>query len=72
MEVRADRYSLQLTDAPDALIAMQRRLALQNVAEPDPPRLLHRLTGSHPSTVERIALAERYVRGRECGGPASG
>ncbi len=38
VEARADRFSMELTGEPDALIAFQRRIAVQNVSDPDPPR----------------------------------
>ena len=44
---------------------MERRLALANVADPDPPSAYRVLFGTHPSTVERIGDARRrYERAR--------
>ncbi|WP_225848414.1 M48 family metalloprotease [Streptomyces sp. HPF1205] len=60
VETRADRHALALTSAPASFIAMQRRLTLANVAEPDPPRLLHLLWGTHPTPAARIALARAW------------
>jgi Zn-dependent protease with chaperone function len=60
VETRADRHALALTSAPAPFIAMQRRLAVTNVAEPDPPRLLHLLWGTHPTPAARIALARAW------------
>jgi Zn-dependent protease with chaperone function len=57
VEARADRHALALTAAPDEFIAMQRRLTVTNVAEPEPPRVLHLLFGTHPTPATRIALA---------------
>jgi Zn-dependent protease with chaperone function len=62
VEARADAFSLRLTDDPAAFIALERRLALVNVSEPDPPRLLHALFGTHPTTVERIGIGESWAR----------
>lgn len=59
-ETRADRHALGLTSAPVPFIAMQRRLTVANVAEPDPPRLLHLLWGTHPTPAARIALARAW------------
>ena len=56
VEVRADRDALRLAGGAEAFVAFHRRIAVQNVGEPDPPRWT-RLTASHPSTVQRIALA---------------
>jgi STE24 endopeptidase len=56
----ADAFALRLTDDADAFISLERRLALQNVSEPDPPELLHSLFGTHPTTLERIGYGEAY------------
>src|SRR3954451_3453295 len=56
VEVRADVFSLDLAGDPDAFISLERRLALKALAEPRPPRLLQKLFGTHPPTVERIGL----------------
>jgi STE24 endopeptidase len=60
VEARADRYSMELTGAPQALIAFQRRIAVQNVSDPDPPAWSHALFGSHPTVVERIGQARAF------------
>jgi Zn-dependent protease with chaperone function len=63
IERRADAFSLSLTDAPDAFISFERRITRQNLADPDPPRWLTRLIGTHPSIVERIGIANAYAAG---------
>jgi STE24 endopeptidase len=62
VEARADSYSIELTKDPDAHIALERRLAVTNVSDPDPPRLLHALFGTHPTTVDRIGIGEAWTR----------
>jgi STE24 endopeptidase len=62
VEARADAFSLELTRNPAAHIALERRLALRNVSDPDPPRLLHALFGTHPTTVDRIGIGEAWAR----------
>ncbi len=57
IERRADAYSLELTHAPEAFVAFERQIALQNLADIDPPRWLQTLLASHPSTAERIGAA---------------
>ena len=57
VEARADRYSLELTDAPDALIGFQERITVQNVSDPDPPGWVSFLLGTHPTAMERIGQA---------------
>jgi STE24 endopeptidase len=62
VEARADSFSLELTHNPAALIALQRELALRNIADPDPPALLQGLFGTHPTTVQRIGIGEEWAR----------
>lgn len=57
VERHADARAIALTGNPRALIQLQRRLALTNLSDPDPPPLLQTLFGSHPTTVERIGAA---------------
>ncbi|MFS8478486.1 MAG: M48 family metallopeptidase [Micromonosporaceae bacterium] len=64
IEARADRHALVLTDDPATFEAMQRRLALVNLADVDPPPVEHALFASHPPTVQRIAAARAYARSR--------
>lgn len=58
VEAKADRYALALTGEPQGLVDLQVRLARANLSDPDPPKLWHYLFGSHPSTFDRIAIAE--------------
>ena len=62
VEARTDSYALRLTRAPEPFVAFERRITLQNVADPDPPVWARWLLGSHPSTVERIGAALAYQR----------
>jgi STE24 endopeptidase len=56
-ERQADRFALELTHDGAALEGMHRRLALANLADLDPPRLLYVLLFTHPTPGERIAAA---------------
>jgi STE24 endopeptidase len=60
IERRADSYSLTLTRAPEPFVAMEKRIAVQNVADPDPPRWTTWLLATHPPTVERIGTAVAF------------
>jgi STE24 endopeptidase len=60
VEGRADSYSLSLTRDPAAFVQLERRLAIRNVSDPDPPGLLHTLFGTHPTTAERIGIGEAW------------
>jgi STE24 endopeptidase len=62
VESRADAFALRLTRDPAAFIALERRLAVKNVADPDPPALYQDLFGSHPTTVERIGIGLAWAR----------
>jgi STE24 endopeptidase len=62
VEGSADAYSLHLTDDSAAFIAVERKLALQNLADPDPPGWLQFLFGTHPSTVTRIGYGLTWAR----------
>src|SRR4051812_5247108 len=64
VENRADAFSLRLTGATEPFVSFERRITLRNLGDPDPPRLMHALFATHPSTVERIGIAESYARER--------
>jgi len=61
IERRSDAYSLDLTDAPDAFISFERAIAVQNVADLEPPRWLTSLIATHPPTAERIGSAVSFA-----------
>ncbi len=62
VERRADAFSLALTHDPQTFIAFQRRIAVKNVSDPDPPAIARFLLGTHPSTMLRIGQAEAFAR----------
>jgi STE24 endopeptidase len=64
VEARADAFSIDLTEDPAAHIALERRLAVRNISDPDPPRLLHGLLGTHPTTAQRIGIGAAWARER--------
>jgi STE24 endopeptidase len=61
IERRSDAYSLALTDAPAAFISFERAIAVQNVADLEPPRWLISLLATHPPTAERIGSAVSFA-----------
>ena len=65
VEARADAFSLRLTDDPASFVQLERRLALRNVSDPDPPGLLHTLFGTHPTAAERIGIGEAFNLGAD-------
>ena len=56
IEARADRGSLTATHDAKDFIAMQRRLAVEAVQDPTPPRLSQFWFGSHPTVLQRAGL----------------
>jgi STE24 endopeptidase len=59
LETRADVDALRATEDPKAFVQMQKELALRSFSDPTPPELVQLWFGSHPTTMERIGLAER-------------
>ena len=59
IETRADVDALAATNAPQPFVALQRRLAVRSLADPTPPAWSQWWFGSHPTVLERIALAEQ-------------
>lgn len=59
IETRADVDALATTGDGAAFIEMQRTLALRSLADPTPPTLMQWCWGSHPTTLERIAIAQQ-------------
>ncbi|HEY7068355.1 MAG TPA: M48 family metallopeptidase [Chloroflexota bacterium] len=61
VERTADRYALDLTRQPAAFAAAMRKLASQNLIEPEPPRWAEWLLYTHPPVAQRIRVAEAYA-----------
>jgi STE24 endopeptidase len=61
IETRADVASLEATRDPAAFVRMQRELDLHSLSD-DPPTWSQFWFGSHPTTLERIAIAEQLGR----------
>ena len=59
---RADTFALELTREPRQFIDLERRLAVANVADPDPPKRFVWLFGTHPPTIERIGAGVAFER----------
>jgi len=64
VEARADSFALQLTGDPTAFISFERRIALRNLSDPDPPGWVTFLTATHPPSIDRIGSGEAYRRGK--------
>jgi STE24 endopeptidase len=53
---------MELTHNPQELIAFQKRIAIQNVSDPDPPGWATFLLGTHPTAMQRIGQALAFER----------
>lgn len=62
IEARADVHALDLTRDPTTFVDSQQRLALSNLSDLDPHPLAYAFFASHPSVVERLALAREWER----------
>jgi STE24 endopeptidase len=62
IETRADVHSLDLTENPEAFVAMQQRLSATNLSDPTPPSAWQWWFGSHPTAPQRVALARDWSR----------
>ena len=62
VEARADAFALELTNEPETFIGFQRRIAVQNVSDVDPPAAWSFLFGTHPTTMQRIGMGEAFER----------
>jgi STE24 endopeptidase len=63
IERRADDFALRMTGEAEAMVSFERRITLQNVGDPAPPRWKQLLLGTHPDTMERIGQALAYSPG---------
>jgi STE24 endopeptidase len=59
VELRADVDALKATGDPVAFVEMQRLLAVRSLSDPTPPAWSQWWFGSHPTTMQRVALARR-------------
>jgi STE24 endopeptidase len=71
-EAEADWVALEATRDPAALRGVVRHFAEESLAQPDPPAWSRPLFGTHPTLVERIAMADAWpgTSSRGAGSPA--
>jgi Zn-dependent protease with chaperone function len=60
MEAEADWVALETTHDPDSAKALFRHFTTESLNDPDPPAWSYLLFDSHPSTEQRIAMAEAW------------
>jgi STE24 endopeptidase len=61
IEAEADWVGLRATHDPQGMRSLQRRLALSDLSNPDPPGWAVWLLFDHPPVMDRIAVARAYV-----------
>lgn len=66
-EAEADWAALEATRDPRALETLHRRFTDEGLADPDPPRWFAFMFGSHPSGLDRVAMARAWRRLRDSG-----
>jgi STE24 endopeptidase len=64
VEARADSFALLLTGEPKPFISFERRIAVRNLADPDPPGWQTFLLATHPPVIDRIGIGVAYERGQ--------
>lgn len=64
IEANADAGAIALTGSR-GLVGLQLDLARRNLSDPDPPAAWQFLFGTHPTTVQRIGMAEAMKGGRK-------
>ena len=60
VEARADAFALRLAGDAAAFEDFEKRIAVRNISDPDPPALTQFLFGTHPTTIERIGIGEAF------------
>jgi STE24 endopeptidase len=59
-EAEADWLALEATRDSDSAVELDRRLVLTNLADPQPPAWFYAVFSTHPSAMERIAMAQAF------------
>jgi len=59
-EAEADWLALEATRDPESGVALDRNFVRTGLADPDPPAWLRILYGTHPTPLQRIAMAEAW------------
>ena len=63
-EAEADWIALGATRDPGAAKRLFERFERTSLQEPDPPTLVYLWLASHPTLMQRIAMAERFAERR--------
>jgi STE24 endopeptidase len=60
-EAEADWLALTATRDPEAAIGLEQGFTVTALSDPDPPVWVQLWLGTHPTPLERIAMAEAYA-----------
>jgi STE24 endopeptidase len=63
LEAEADWKALQVTEDPAALEGLMLGFSKTGLGDPDPPRWVQLVVGTHPTLADRIAMARAYEAG---------
>jgi STE24 endopeptidase len=63
-EAEADWVALEVTESPAAARRLLRRFSETSLSQPEPPPWAYALRSTHPSLLERIAMADAWARRR--------
>jgi STE24 endopeptidase len=59
-EAEADWIALRSTEDPAAFVSLEQKLVRAGLGDPDPPGWVTFWTGTHPTAMKRIAMAEAF------------
>jgi STE24 endopeptidase len=62
VEARADSFALQTTDEPKPFISFEKRIAIRNLSDPQPPKWVTLLLATHPPAIDRIGMGVAFER----------
>lgn len=66
-ERKADKFAIESTDDPEAMISGFKRLSDIDLAEVDPPRLVEIFFYDHPAPKKRIEMAKKIAKEKQKG-----
>ncbi len=61
-EAEADWIALRTTEDPDSAVSLEQRFVTTSLSDPEPPAWVKFWLGTHPTPMERIAMAEELRR----------
>jgi STE24 endopeptidase len=61
-EAEADWIALQTTEDPDSAVSLEQRFVTTSLSDPDPPAWIAYWLSTHPTPLERIAMAGAFKR----------